>query len=210
MYKRQDLKKLLLEARDLSSKIVPYVSAINLIANDFSGTAELAFDHDYGIWGEDDTTVRMPVGGVLSTIAENAATIMPVGKNISSVVKVADNLDSIIGDVYKRQVLNVFGTNLAKSDVPGASEAARWIFGRNPYNDRLVSVPIMTLVEGAAKAPGQIFRASEGEGSARAATRSFLDLVAVATGLPAGSLKKPVGYAAGVASGEICLLYTSL
>lgn len=114
-----------------------------------------------------------------------------VGRNIVAMIPMGGN------------VLNVFGTNLAKSDVPGASEAARWIFGRNPYNDRLVSVPIMTLVEGAAKAPGQIFRASEGEGSARAATRSFLDLVAVATGLPAGSLKKPVGYAAGVASGEI-------
>lgn len=114
-----------------------------------------------------------------------------VGRNIVAMIPMGGN------------VLNVFGTNLAKSDVPGASEAARWIFGRNPYNDRLVSVPIMTLVEGAAKAPGQIFRASEGEGSARAATRGFLDLVAVATGLPAGSLKKPVGYAAGVASGEI-------
>lgn len=114
-----------------------------------------------------------------------------VGRNIVAMIPMGGN------------VLNVFGTNLAKSDVPGASEAARWIFGRNPYNDRLVSVPIMTLVEGAAKAPGQIFRASEGEGSARAATRGFLDLVAVATGLPAGSLKKPVGYAAGIASGEI-------
>lgn len=114
-----------------------------------------------------------------------------IGRNIVAMIPMGGN------------VLNVFGTNLAKSDVPGASEAARWIFGRNPYNDRLVSVPIMTLVEGAAKAPGQIFRASEGEGSARAATRGFLDLVAVATGLPAGSLKKPVGYAAGVASGEI-------
>lgn len=105
----EDLKKMLLEARDLSSKIVPYVSAINLIANDFSGTAELAFDHDYGIWGEDDTTVRMPVGGVLSTIAENAATIMPVGKNISSVVKVADNLDSIIGLAPMKKQLDELG-----------------------------------------------------------------------------------------------------
>lgn len=114
-----------------------------------------------------------------------------VGRNIVAMIPLGGN------------VINVFGTKLAMSQVPVASDVARFVFGSNPYNDRVVSVPITSLIEGAAGAPSSIYRAYTGEGSSKTAVRNTLDALTLITGMPLGSLKKPAGYLAGVASGDI-------
>lgn len=114
-----------------------------------------------------------------------------VGKNIIAMIPLGGN------------VINVAGTKLAKSDVPIASTAAQYIFGRNPYNDRVVSLPVTSLLENAAGAPGSVYGWYSGEGTAKSAVRNTLDLMTLLTRVPFGALKRPVGYAAGVAAGEI-------
>ncbi len=90
-----ELKSALLEAKALATKLVPYTDAIDLLYRDFQGAVEASFDHDYGVWGEDDTKVKLPQGGNIVTVAENAAGIIPVGRNIEAVLKVANSLDAV-------------------------------------------------------------------------------------------------------------------
>ena len=90
-----DLRKKLLEARDLANQLLPYTDRIDLVVNDFLGTAELHFDHDYGVWGEDDTKIKMPVGGAIQAVAQNIIQVRAVGNNITAVVKASEGLDAI-------------------------------------------------------------------------------------------------------------------
>lgn len=90
-----ELKKVLLEASELASKIIPHTNAIDLVYSDFVGAVEGAFDHDFGVWGENDTVVRLPQGGSIFTVAQNMQFVQPVGENILLVMKAALNVDKM-------------------------------------------------------------------------------------------------------------------
>lgn len=104
---------------------------------------------------------------------------------------------------YVGNFINLAGTTAAKSNVPGMSDAAKMLFGSNPYNDKLVSVPVESLVENSLKAIPSLYKALAGEGSAKTAARNTLDALTAVTGMPFSAVKKPVGYLAGVAAGDI-------
>ena len=103
-------------------------------------------------------------------------------------------------------VINMAGTKAVRNSVEETSEVFQWLFGSNPMNDRLVSVPVLSLGENAIEGVVQtmnLIADEDYETNARRYTRNMLDVMSVVTGLPFGSVKKPAGYVAGYASGDI-------
>lgn len=96
-------------------------------------------------------------------------------------------------------VVNTAGTHLAKAGI-GPAEL---IYGTNPYAGKIVSIPAEDLVSSAGATFIDLYKLSEGEDvNARNATRHFLDLTTVVTGIPFSALKRPAGFAAGVSDGQ--------
>lgn len=79
-------------AKDRSEKIARDVT---LVIGDWVGTVDQHLPHDFGIQGEDDTTVELPIGGTIETVANNIETVKAVGSSIEDVKKVADGIGSI-------------------------------------------------------------------------------------------------------------------
>lgn len=107
---------------------------------------------------------------------------------------------------YVGNIINMTGTRLAKGDYGEVTEVSRILFGSNPYNDRLVSVPLMSLFENSAEGLKNallLLTSDEYDPDPRRSMRNTLDLLTLATGIPFAALKKPAGYAAGVVAGEI-------
>jgi hypothetical protein len=73
----------------------------------------------------------------------------------------------------------------------------------NPADDRVSLSPAVSLLEGAVGAPVSVYKAIVDDGNAQKAVRDVASLVSIATGLPASGIVRPIGYAAGVASGDI-------
>lgn len=92
------------------------------------------------------------------------------------------------------------GAALANADVAWA----KFIWGEDPYQGRIMNAPAFDALATGGSSLLQWMKASEGEDyNARSAVRGTLDLLSIVTRLPLGALKKPLGYAAGVASGDI-------
>lgn len=124
---------------------------------------------------------------------------------------VVDGIELITSSTFKNMVAmvpwggmvaNVAGTKLAKSDVPVVSPVARMLFGENPYNDKLISVPVASLIENAIAAVPSVSRTITEGKNARGAARNTLDALTLMTGVPFSGLKKPVGYLAALANDE--------
>jgi hypothetical protein len=98
--------------------------------------------------------------------------------------------------------INIALGQLARSDAPG-SGAATFLVGKNPYNAKTFSVPALQFPFDAAHAPIALWRYLEDDGSARKATVEMLNLTSLLTGIPVAGVKRPAGYLAGVAAGEI-------
>ena len=101
--------------------------------------------------------------------------------------------------------INMAGTRLSRGDYGAVSDVSKMLFGNNPYNDRLVSVPVMSLVENSAEGAKNLLLllfSEEYDPDPRRAARNTLDLLTLMTGIPFSAVKKPTGYLAGVAGGE--------
>ena len=104
---------------------------------------------------------------------------------------------------YGGQLVNAGATQLSRI---GDNEEGmmQLIFAPNTFNDKLVSIPAASLIENTFKAIKQLGDAAWGEeADARTATRNTLDALTLTTGIPFAGLKRPLGYAAGVAAGDI-------
>ena len=104
---------------------------------------------------------------------------------------------------YGGQLVNAGATQLSRI---GDNEEGmmQLIFAPNTFNDKLVSIPAASLIENTFKAIKQLGDAAWGEEvDARTATRNTLDALTLTTGIPFAGLKRPLGYAAGVAVGDI-------
>ena len=104
---------------------------------------------------------------------------------------------------YGGQLVNAGATQLSRI---GDNEGGmmQLIFAPNTFNDKLVSIPAASLIENTFKAIKQLGDAAWGEEvDARTATRNTLDALTLTTGIPFAGLKRPLGYAAGVAAGDI-------
>lgn len=104
---------------------------------------------------------------------------------------------------YGGQLVNAGATQLSRI---GDNEEGmmQLIFAPNTFNDKLVSIPAVSLIENTFKAIKQLGDAAWGEEvDARTATRNTLDALTLTTGIPFAGLKRPLGYAAGVAAGDI-------
>lgn len=76
-------------------------------------------------------------------------------------------------------------------------------FNNKPYDDRISTSPALSMLETVfVKTPVSVFKAIEGDGSWKKATRNLLTTVGFLTRLPLGQLGKPLGYAADVAQGK--------
>ncbi len=117
----------------------------------------------------------------------------PLLKNFISMLPVAGS------------ILNVGGATAAQYEKAGAlSSAAQFVYGSDPYVGKMLSTPALQLIGSSGAFVLDAAAALNGEEvNARSATRNFLDLTTLLTGVPTGPLKKPLGYAAGVASGQI-------
>ena len=104
---------------------------------------------------------------------------------------------------YGGQLVNAGATQLSRI---GDNEEGvmQLIFAPNAFNDKLVSIPAASLIENTFKAIKQLGDAAwDEEVDARTATRNTLDALTLTTGIPFAGLKRPLGYAAGVAAGDI-------
>lgn len=113
------------------------------------------------------------------------------------------------GDGYLDDWLAALGIGTAKSAfamVPGAGQVGVLVFNaanNKPYDDKASLSPAVSMVEAAARSPFSAYSAIAGEGSARKAVRDVGSLIQLTTGLPGGAVARPLGYAAGLATGEI-------
>lgn len=102
-------------------------------------------------------------------------------------------------------VINMTGTKMSRGDYGAVSDVSKMLFGNNPYNDKLVSVPVMSLFENSAEGAKNLLLllfSEEYDPDPRRAARNMLDLLTLMTGIPFSGVKKPVGYLAGVAGDE--------
>ena len=104
---------------------------------------------------------------------------------------------------YGGQLVNAGATQLSRIG-DNKEGLMQLIFAPNTFNDKLVSIPAASLIENTFKAIKQLGDAAWGEEvDARTATRNTLDALTLTTGIPFAGLKRPLGYAAGVAAGDI-------
>lgn len=98
-------------------------------------------------------------------------------------------------------ISSYFGAKFSQAGSP----VAQAIWGKDPYLGRIGSAPAVSLVEGSINGAVDLARLLDGDDSVngRTATRNIMDLSAMVTGVPVGGLKRPVGYAAGVLTGDI-------
>lgn len=92
------------------------------------------------------------------------------------------------------------------SGVPAIAQIGQSMVNRfndNPADDKFSLSPTVSVLESAAAAPQSVYKAIADEGSAQKAVRDMSALITVTTGLPAMTLARPLGYAAGVAQGKI-------
>ena len=121
-----------------------------------------------------------------------------------------DGLRLIVGPFFKNILamapflggaINSLGSREAKK----GNAWAEFIWGDDPFVGRAINSPAIDMIDSAIEGINNMIdmAGDEEEVKARTATRNILDLLSVATRLPVGALKKPLGYAAGIAAGDI-------
>lgn len=109
-------------------------------------------------------------------------------------------------DDWLSSVLLMGNVRAGLAMVPGVGQAANAVintFNSKPYDDRISTSPAVSMIESAAKAPKEVYKALIGEGSARTAVRDLATLITLTTGLPATAIARPVGYIAGLQENRI-------
>lgn len=98
-------------------------------------------------------------------------------------------------------------TRFALSMVPVVGQitsAALGGFTEKPFDDKISTNPTFSVLESSGRVPSQIAKSVfEGESFDRRDIRDTMTLLGLVTGLPLGTLGKPVGYQAGVMQGDI-------
>ncbi len=84
-----------------------------------------------------------------------------------------------------------------------AAQSAVNRFNDQPADDKFSLSPTVSVLESAVGAPSSVYKAIVDDASAQKAVRDLSALITVATGLPAMTVARPVGYLAGVADGKI-------
>jgi hypothetical protein len=103
----------------------------------------------------------------------------------------------------------VFGLGTIRglaAQVPFVGQAGQLVINRfndNPADDKFSLSPAVSLIESAASAPASVYDAIVEDGKKQKAVRDVAALATMVTGLPIYGVVRPLGYAAGVASGEI-------
>lgn len=82
-------------AKDAVNEITEKTREVNLLVGDLTGTVEKHFTHDFGVWGDDDTRVEIPVGNTVTTVADNIESVKTVGNNIEAIKKTSEGIGQI-------------------------------------------------------------------------------------------------------------------
>lgn len=121
-----------------------------------------------------------------------------------------DFIQLVLGEPLKSLISTIpFAGNVSSwagaAFAQAGSPVAQAIWGKEPYLGRIGSAPALSFLEGSIKGAVDLLRVIDGDDTvnARTATRNIMDLGALVTGMPIGGLKRPVGYMAGVLSGDI-------
>ncbi len=116
-------------------------------------------------------------------------------------------LDEDDDDQYMDELLSVFfGSQfrMATAMVPILGPtilAGANAFNDKPYDDRISTSPVISLLESAARSPHSLYKAMLEDGSKKRAVKDFLSILGLATGLPVTPIGRPLGYLIDVNEG---------
>ena len=122
-----------------------------------------------------------------------------------TIVKGMGGFDPDDDDDYLNEVLSVtFGSQFrsALAFFPGvgpATLAGINMFNDKWYDDRISTSPALSMIESAVRVPHDLYKVMSDDGHSKRAVKDVLTLIGLVTGLPAGSLARPLGYLADVA-----------
>lgn len=71
------------------------------------------------------------------------------------------------------------------------------------YDDRITTSPAVAMIESSVQAPRTVYKAAFEGGSKKKATRDFLTLMGMLSGLPVAPIGRPLGYLADLEEGKI-------
>ena len=72
-----------------------------------------------------------------------------------------------------------------------------------PYDDRLATSPAVSMVEGAVRAPVDVYKAAFEDGDKSRAVKDVASLISLLTGIPANIAARPLSYAVDVQEGDV-------
>lgn len=116
-----------------------------------------------------------------------------------------DKDGSYLGD-WLRAVFVNGSLKAVLAAVPFAGQFAGTMFNTwnsKPYDDKTSVSPGISMLDNAVRAPHTLYKAIAEGGSKQAAVRDVGTAISMSLGLPTAPLARPLGYAAGVAAGEI-------
>lgn len=155
-----------------------------------------------------DLNFRQKAGRLFYVYLNVVAIPAFIGEAIA--VALRGGLEDDEGDGYIDELLAMFiGSQFkfALAAVPIGGTVVNAIIGTTTearYDDRLSLSPAVSVIEGGLGVPYAIYQGIvEGKEFNRQDVRNTANLLGVMTGLPIGALGRPVGYAVGVAQGEI-------
>jgi len=163
---------------------------------------------EFRLLANGDLNFRQKAGRLFYVYLNVVAIPAFIGEAIA--VALRGGLEDDEGDGYIDELLQMFFMSQAKfalAAVPVVGQAANAVIGsatKAPYDDRISLSPSVSVLESGAGVPYAIYQGIvEGKEFNRQDVRNTLNLLGVMTGLPLGAVGRPVGYAVGVAQGEI-------
>lgn len=130
-----DANKTLAKTQDYYKTTTEYIKEqtqkVDLVVGDFTGAVEEHFIHDYGVWGDDDTAVTLPVGASIQTVADSIDDVKVVKENIESVNKVASGVEQISDIMPYTGVISLVAPHVENIDALAPYTAQIGIIGNH-------------------------------------------------------------------------------
>lgn len=107
-------KDLAVSAKDRSEKIA---KEVELVVGDYAGYIDEHFSHDFGIWGDDDTKLELPIGGSIQKISDEIESVKKVASNIEAIQKTSEgigNINDILPYVDTLEQVGDYAKDIAK------------------------------------------------------------------------------------------------
>lgn len=117
-----------------------------------------------------------------------------------------EDKDGSVLDDWLSAVLLLAPLKTTLAMIPGVGKIGNMLINmmnENPSDDRMSISPAVSMIESAAKAGHDVYKAVKDDGNRRNAVRDVATLISLTTGLPATAVARPLGYLAGVEQGKV-------